>query len=197
MRRLSLLFALLIFVKVAWAEKIAVIDGFQFTIYKTESGEEYELNHGEEVVNIIKTIHPDAEIIRFDYMAEQSKRFKLSMDLKAWQKCCEAIIAEFIVKAVDEGAKIINVSLKIYVGSQVLRDAIDYAWDKGVIVCWAAGNEEGEKAFFPAPDKYVKWFPNALIVGATDYEGNISKFSHTAEVYTWGEKLNCEALKIW
>jgi|GEM_PF-3390353 len=197
MKKLILLFVFLVFVKAVWAEKIAIIDGFQPIIYRTISGEEYELNHGEEVANIIKTIHPDAEIIKFDYIAEQPKRFRLSMDLKAWQECCEAIVAEFIVKAVEEGAKIINISLKAYVGSQVLRDAIDYAWDRGVIVCWAAGNEEGEKTLFPAPDKYVEWFPNALIVGATDYKGNISKFSHTAEVYTWGEKINCEVLKIW
>lgn len=194
-KTLILIILLVSLSKINWAVKIAIIDGFQSIVYRS-GDKDYKLFHGEEVANIIKAIHENAEIIKFDYMIESAKRFELSMDLKAWQESCEAVIAEYIVKAVDEGAKIINISLKAHLGSQVLKDAINYAWNKGVIVCWAAGNEE-EMAFFPAPDKYVEWFPNALIVGATDYRGNISNFSHTAELYTWGEKINYQVLKIW
>lgn len=185
------------FIGISEATRIAVIDGFkELKYYDPETAQEYSLYHGEEVINIIKAIHPHAEILKYDYLEESRKKFKLSMDLKQWQEACEFTLAELIVKAVDEGAKIINISLKIYQGTQVLKDAVEYAWDRGVIVCWAAGNEHSMAPFNP-PDNYRDWFPGALIVGAVDYEGNISKFSHTGEIYTWGENVNCEILKLW
>ena len=49
-------------------------------------------------------------------------------------------VAKGIIKAVDEGADIINLSLGEW-RSQVLENAIDYAKEKEVILVSASGND--------------------------------------------------------
>ncbi len=83
-----------------------------------------------------------------------------------------ADVAAGIVYAADEGADIINLSLGSMVGSQVTKDAVDYALEKGVTVIASAGNSGGSLPGFPAR------YENVVAVGAIDSNGSRSSFSN-------------------
>ena len=93
-------------------------------------------------------------------------------------------IALGIKWAVDEGAKVINLSLGGTNYDQLLKETIDYAVEKSCIVVCASGNTYGEKKVYPA------CLPNTISVGAIDEDGNISKFSNrgdNVDVYAIGD----------
>lgn len=73
-----------------------------------------------------------------------------------------SIIAEGIVWAADHGARVINMSLGGPMKSQALQDAVDYAWDRGVVLVAAAGNEATSAPTYPAACEHV------IAVTATD-----------------------------
>ncbi len=66
-----------------------------------------------------------------------------------------ADIAEAIVYAADNSADIINMSLGGAGESQVMRDAIDYAYNKGVLLVAAAGNSNSSSVSYPARYEHV------------------------------------------
>ena len=67
-----------------------------------------------------------------------------------------------IVYAVDNGARIINMSWGSQRNSFVIRDAIDYAYTRGVLLVAAAGNERARDTIYPAGYRKV------MAVAATD-----------------------------
>jgi serine protease len=81
-------------------------------------------------------------------------------------------IAEAIRFAADNKADIINLSLGGGGESQVMKDAIDYAYRKGVVIIAAAGNENNNSASYPA--RYV----HVIGVGAIDAQGERAEFSN-------------------
>jgi subtilisin family serine protease len=81
-------------------------------------------------------------------------------------------IADGIVYAADNGARIISMSLGGTADGQVLRDAIRYAHDAGVAIVVAAGNEYGPPVLYPAA--YDPW---VLAVAATDHDDARAEFS--------------------
>ncbi len=81
-------------------------------------------------------------------------------------------IAEAIRFAADNKADIINMSLGGGGESQVMKDAIDYAYNKGVVIIAAAGNEGNSSASYPARYAHV------IGVGATDALGERAQFSN-------------------
>ena len=76
--------------------------------------------------------------------------------------CNAAAVAEGIVWAVDNGAKVINMSLTITNPTQALEDAVNYAWNHGAVVVAAGGNCVGDSPMYPA------CYSNCIAVGATD-----------------------------
>ena len=69
-------------------------------------------------------------------------------------------IAAAIVDSTDQGAKVISMSLGGG-GSTTLRNAVDYAWNHGVLVVAASGNDGGnDNVSYPAA------YDNAIAVGA-------------------------------
>ena len=73
-----------------------------------------------------------------------------------------ADIAMGITIAVDNGADVINMSLGGRHTSNTVNRAIDYAWERGVFLVAACGNDGGEVCLDPALNKRV------LSVGAID-----------------------------
>jgi thermitase len=67
-----------------------------------------------------------------------------------------------ITWAVDNGARVINMSLGGSGGSTALKAAIDYAWAEGVVVVAAAGNSGSSAPSYPA------YYSNCIAVAATD-----------------------------
>ncbi len=72
-------------------------------------------------------------------------------------------IAQGIIWAVDNGASVINLSLGGPSGDETLRNAVKYAYEKGVVVVAAAGNTGLAVEYPAAYDTYV------LAVAATDF----------------------------
>lgn len=80
-------------------------------------------------------------------------------------------ISDGIIWAADHGAKVINMSFGSYSKSFVLNDAIEYAYQKGVIMIAAAGNWASEEITYPAAISKV------IAVSATDKNGKFADFS--------------------
>lgn len=71
-------------------------------------------------------------------------------------------IANGIIWAADNGAKVINMSLGGDAASKTLEKAVNYAWSKGVVLACAGGNDGSPRPTYPA--KYDK----CIAVAATD-----------------------------
>lgn len=59
-------------------------------------------------------------------------------------------IANSIIWAADQGVRVINLSLGGTTSSRTLQDAVNYAWNRGIVVIAAAGNNGNSTAFYPA-----------------------------------------------
>ncbi|MCM3125427.1 MULTISPECIES: S8 family peptidase [unclassified Mesobacillus] len=81
-------------------------------------------------------------------------------------------IAKGIIWAVDHGANVINMSLGNYQPSSLLKEAIDYAYNKNVVMISAAGNENTMQPSYPAA------YPEVLSVSAVDNTGRRASFSN-------------------
>jgi len=71
-------------------------------------------------------------------------------------------IANGITWATDKGARIINLSLGGTSSSKTLQDAVNYAWNRNVILVAAAGNNGNDTPVYPAACK------NVVAVSATN-----------------------------
>lgn len=83
-----------------------------------------------------------------------------------------ADIAEAIKFAADNGADVINMSLGGGGESQLMKQAIDYAHRKGVVIIAAAGNENANGASYPAR------YPHVIGVSALGPNGEKAPYSN-------------------
>lgn len=81
-------------------------------------------------------------------------------------------IADGIILATDNGAKVISMSLGGTEGSSTLEGAVNYAWNRGVVVVAAAGNDNTDAPHYPA------YYENCIAVAATDEADNKASFSN-------------------
>lgn len=85
-------------------------------------------------------------------------------------------VVEGIYRAVDDfQCDVINLSLGVSADMQALREAVDYAVSKGVIIISAVGNN-GNTA--PTQLLYPAAYDNVIGVGAYGHNGEICSFSH-------------------
>lgn len=84
-------------------------------------------------------------------------------------------IAQGIEWAIDNGMDVINMSLGGSSGSTALKQAVDNAYNSGVVVIAAAGNSgsKGKRNTIGYPAKYA----SAIAVGAVDSNNNRASFS--------------------
>jgi subtilisin family serine protease len=81
--------------------------------------------------------------------------------------------------AVDQGAHILNLSWAVGVETPGLRQAIEYAGEKGVLVVVAAGNSGADNDSHPTfPASYGRDLPNVITVMATDLFDDKAGFSN-------------------
>ncbi|MDP3988231.1 MAG: S8 family peptidase [Candidatus Levybacteria bacterium] len=73
--------------------------------------------------------------------------------------------------AVQNNAKVINMSLGGPTKSSTLENAVNYAWNSGVVVVAAAGNSNNPSKTYPAA------YTNVIAVAATDNKDNKASFS--------------------
>lgn len=81
-------------------------------------------------------------------------------------------IANGIIYAADNGADVINLSLGGSSSLTVLEDAINYAWNNGVVVVCAAGNSSSSSPFYPAA------YTNSISVSATGGNDALASYSN-------------------
>jgi len=81
-------------------------------------------------------------------------------------------IASGIIWAADNGADVINLSLGSETPSTIMEDAVNYAWNKGVVVVAAAGNNDSTTPFYPA------YYTNCIAVGGTDESDGKASWSN-------------------
>ena len=95
-------------------------------------------------------------------------------------------VAEGIRWATDNGARIINLSLGGYDASTVLANAVEYAWNNGVLLFAATGNDGINNIYYPAK------LDDCIAVGALDQDNRIAFFSN----YGNKQELVCPGVSI-
>jgi thermitase len=81
-------------------------------------------------------------------------------------------IANGIANAVSHGAQVINLSLGGLDNSSTIKLAVEQAYQSGVIILAASGNDGSGVPLYPAA------FPEVIAVGATDRYGDRASFSN-------------------
>lgn len=122
--------------------------------------------HGTSVTSIIAGedgIAPQAEIFAIRVLDERGLGSSFQ-------------VAKGIIVAVDAGVDLINLSLGAYGDSDVLRQAIDYASNQGVLLIAAAGNEGFGHLPYPAA------YENVLSVTAVDRRGCQALFPNQSDM---------------
>ncbi len=95
-------------------------------------------------------------------------------------------IIDGIIYAADHGAAVINISLGGSVDDPLLKQACQYAHDKGVVIAAAAGNDGTLGVLYPAA-----YDGEVLAVAASDYNDAITSFS------SYGPEVDVAAPGMW
>jgi len=90
-------------------------------------------------------------------------------------------VANGIVHAADQGAKIISMSFGGYGESNLIHDAVQYAYGKGVLLVAAAGNDNTNVKSYPAA------YDEVIAVAATD------QYDSKAGLSNWGDWIELAA----
>lgn len=96
-------------------------------------------------------------------------------------------VANGVYYAADNGADIINMSLGGTGTSSTLEDACNYAWNNGVLVVCAAGNNGSSTPFYPAA------YEVCIAVSATNYideKANYSNYGSYVDICAPGGDTN-------
>ncbi len=100
-------------------------------------------------------------------------------------------IASAIKYIVDNGANIISMSFGFYSGSNLIRDAVNYAYDNGIFLCAGSGNDGKSNKLYPAA------YDNVTAIGATDHNDNrMNVYSENWEMWiisNYGEWVDVAA----
>ena len=86
--------------------------------------------------------------------------------------CSDFAIQQAIARAITDGARVINMSLGESAYSQSLDEAVQDAWNAGLVVVAGAGNDGNTGLFYPAA------LPNVISVGAFDEDHRRASFSN-------------------
>ncbi|MDB6120588.1 MAG: peptidase [Verrucomicrobiaceae bacterium] len=130
-------------------------------------------SHGTSVASLIAGtddrvpgVSPDASIL--DIRVANDKGYSVT-----------SVLAQGILEAVNRGAQVLNISMGGYDDSQVLRQAVDYALQRGAIIVAAAGNEKYDQLAYPARLNGV------ISVGSVDAKGVQAYFSNSGSGLTY------------
>ena len=124
-------------------------------------------SHGTSVASLIAGqdervpgVSPDANIL--DVRVANDKGYSVT-----------SVLSQGILEAANRGAQVINISMGGYDDSEVLREAVAYALQRGAIIVAAAGNEKFDQLAYPAR------IPGVISVGSVDANGIQAYFSNS------------------
>jgi thermitase len=138
--------------------------------------------HGTSVAGIVLQIAPKAKILPLRVLGSDGGGDVLN-------------VAAAINRALDEGAKIINLSLGSLENSQAVSDAINAATAKGVFVISSGGNSGDQHITFPANQNGFDLTTTdlySLSVGSVDdmdHKSGFSSYGTTLELSAPGEQV--------
>jgi thermitase len=113
--------------------------------------------HGTHMAGTIAAISPECSLMNVK-VADDAGR------------CEPSVVARGIIWAVDQGAKVINISLAMKASPDLL-EAVNYAWSQGAILIAAAGNKGGSEPSYPA------YYVNCLAVAGTNKNNTLALLS--------------------
>lgn len=95
-------------------------------------------------------------------------------------KTTPVLLAGGIFKAVEKGARVINMSLggQISEGREKLEEAVNYASGKGVVIVSSTGNESTRRFELVKKVTIPASFPNVISVASINSNDNVSDFSN-------------------
>lgn len=115
--------------------------------------------HGTAVADIAHLVAPSADILSVRVLDSEGIGDTFT-------------VAQGIIAATDNHANVINLSLGSYGDSMVLRDAINYASERGVAIVAATGNDGIGQVSYPAA------YDQVIGVTAVDATGTFADFSN-------------------
>ncbi len=133
-----------------------------------DPGDEYPSGHGTPVAGIIS-----ARLNNLTGIAGIAPGIRV-MNLRAGTASGyleEDDVAEAILYAVNNGARIINMSFGDVAFSYLLKEAVDFGYSRGVLFVASAGNSGTSSLQFPAG------YDQTISVGASDIQGQLTSFS--------------------
>jgi hypothetical protein len=94
-------------------------------------------------------------------------------------------IAEGLYFAADNGARVVSMSFGVYASwgfwdFDLIEDALQYAYDKGLVLIAASGNEDGAEARFPGSDA------RTLCVGGSNRSDERKRIGDSSSENWWG-----------
>jgi thermitase len=162
-----------------------VIAGYDFANNDSDTTDDYAPSgHGTKVAGIIGAASNNG--VGIAGIAWQSPILPVKVCDSTGQ-CSDANVASGIIYAVDQGAKVINISLGDPSPSSTLADAVNYAWNKGAVIVAAAGNTGGNPLLYPAA------YPNVVAVGATSQDDPLFGSDQRASFSSYGPELDIVA----
>lgn len=93
---------------------------------------------------------------------------------------------EGIIWAVDHGAKIVSLSWGGPGFSQLEQDVINYAYNNGVLIVAAAGNENNDESSYPAAYEHVI---SVASLDASDARSSFSSYGNTVDISAPGRGI--------
>jgi hypothetical protein len=143
-----------------------IVSGYDFVNDNDNAMDDH--GHGTHVAGIVAALQNQTGIIG----SSHSARLMPLKVLNSTGSGYVSDVAKGIYWATDNGARIINMSLGTTVDSDVLKKAVNYAANKGVLMTGAAGNDSG------APCSYPAAYGAVICVVATDSSNKLASFSN-------------------
>jgi subtilisin family serine protease len=128
-----------------------------------------DVGHGTHVAGVISAVVNNAEGVAGMTWHDRVMPIKV---LDATGAGSAYAVAQGIIWATDNGARVINLSLGNYAESEFLHDAVRYAYDHDVVLVAATGNDNTDQPGYPAA------YPEVLGVSATDGNLRLADFSN-------------------
>ncbi|MFC3756808.1 S8 family serine peptidase [Chryseobacterium tructae] len=176
-------------------------DDYSEKYYGNNHYEGPDAQHGTHVAGIIAG-SPQGEEIQYGIAEKVAKIMTVRMVPNGDER--DKDVANAIKYAVDNGAKILNMSFgkPVSPGKEVVWDAFKYAESKGVLLVKAAGNENEDIGIHPAyPTNFknltdtIPFVNNVIVVGAStnrnnELRANFSNFNRSrVNLFAPGEEI--------
>lgn len=124
------------------AARIDFVDGDDVPEDEFSGGDDFGAGHGTHVAGIVHLVAPQAQIMPIRVLDTDGRGYSFT-------------VAEAILFAYENGARVINLSLGMPFASEFLKDVIEDVTEEGVVIVSAAGNLNNTQPQYPAATECV------------------------------------------